>query len=309
MLDILLSSILAPLKSALAGIMTNLGSAFAGLLGGQGAGGFGNIFKGIGGAGISAGMAALFGGGTAAAGTGAAAAGVSLDAALAGGTASGGFFGSLGAFMTNPWTIGVAGAAALGYLGYRLAKGQTTWGAGAKEAARDMGGIDIGSDVVKDYISSVGLDPEKAWGVRKDMLFSPQFLAYAYSAAVNQGKAGDFLQSLENISVDPKMGGSANFRAQFEDFIKTGNATAINQSYMDVFGKSEALKALMPDYSSLLISGTNVSGIPGGVNITVNITGTVMGENVGQIVEDAIQESIAKGGLSNINNANIGTAP
>ena len=293
MLTALIDAFLTPFKNALTSIAGGIGNWLGGLVTGNGTG-LSGLWKSIGGG--AAGIAGLFTGGTAAAGTAAAASGISLDAALAGGAGSG-FWGTLGAFATNPITLGVAGGAALGYLGYRMAKGQSTWGAGAKEVARDMGGVDVGSDVYKDFLTSMGTDPKEMWNYRKDTMFAPQFLTYVYGAAAEQGKTSAFLSSLQNITTAM---GTGNFRGQFEDFIKTGNATGINQAYMDLFGRDVGFtRAVGGDLSQFLLPGTNVSGTPPQNNITININAPTYGiEGLDNVIAESVNRVMGRGGLS-----------
>lgn len=104
MLGSLISGFITPAMNALGKIGGNLASVLTGGGGAGGVGGLAGIFGGTGG------LAGIFGGGAAAGG----AAGAGAGAAGAGAGAGGGGMAGLGALMTNPWTIGIAGAIAAG---------------------------------------------------------------------------------------------------------------------------------------------------------------------------------------------------
>jgi hypothetical protein len=91
------------LNNVLGGLMRGLGSMLGGGSFSAGAGGMGGLLGGLGGGGGL--LGGLFGGGGAAAST-------SIMGGA--GAAGGGGMGAIGALMTNPWTIGAAGAVALG---------------------------------------------------------------------------------------------------------------------------------------------------------------------------------------------------
>jgi hypothetical protein len=206
----------------------------------------GTIFASSGGLAAVGGTAALAGGG-AAAGTGAAAAGTGAAAG------SGGLLGSIGAFATNPITIAVAAAAALSYAGYKLAdwiSGPNSWEAGSEEVARDFGGVEIAADSIKAIAEGIGISESQAWGIRKDLLSSPQALQAMYALAEDQGKTAAFLTSLEKIQTS---WGDFNFRDAFELGSSTGDWTELNNQFVAAFGNSEKLNEVMPDWKELLL--------------------------------------------------------
>lgn len=192
--------------------LTEVGNIFSnwltGLLSGKGGGGlFGNIigaltggggngvagqvasnaglagtvsgWLGIGGssAGVVAGTTALTGSAASAAyGTSGMIGGMSgvSSSAAAGGS---GFLSSLGAFATNPWTIGIAAAGALGYLGYQWATGPNSYQALAEETKRDLG-VSVSDGQVKAFMDAVGIPENKAWDYRVQIEQSPMYMAY-----------------------------------------------------------------------------------------------------------------------------------
>lgn len=112
MLDYFVSGFLKGMIGSMLGQQGAFGKAFGGLFGGGG-GGIGDLLGGLGG---------LFGGGGGAGVVIDSAPNIATSAGMSGalgigggaGGAGGGFMGSMGAFLTNPWTAGIAGAAALG---------------------------------------------------------------------------------------------------------------------------------------------------------------------------------------------------
>ncbi|TSA55703.1 MAG: phage tail tape measure protein, partial [Dehalococcoidia bacterium] len=79
----------------------------------------------------------------------------------------GGMMAGMGAFLTNPFTIGAAVAAIAGTLIYKsLTRGGTP--AGAKESGRDYG-VSVTSQTIEQFIASIGLSKSGYEGVRKDI--------------------------------------------------------------------------------------------------------------------------------------------
>ncbi len=288
-----LGSLLGPV-----GIGASIGATALGNALGEGPAGtaLGATIGGVGGAAIAGGLSATLGTGALVGGT------------L--GTGIGGFAAGMGAMMTNPFTIIPAAAALLSYVGYKLATGPDSYEAARDEAQRDLG-LDISTEHMKAFFDSVGVSEAQAWGIRKDLTSSPAFLEMAYGAASEQGKTADFLKSLESVNT---VMGVGNFRPGFEQYLSSGDASLLNDEFMQLFSGSKALKAIMPDYSKLLIGGSGVSGnpnnYPAGANVIINnITvnnGAVIGTDGDQIIAESIQNTLANGGLTNINNENIG---
>ena len=232
-------------------IQKMLGNLFSGVMqfvtgGGTGGLSLGNIAGGIGG------LGALFGGGAAAgAGIGAGVlTGIGGAPTLASLAAGGGsLLASLGSLMTNPWTIGIAGAIAGLYVLYKLLKDSPAE-AFAEDFNRDFGKINISTKTVEQFAASLGLTQKQMDGIRKDLASSPLFLTeIAYPAAVAQGKVEEFLTSLEHVKT---VMGEIDLRTPFEEFLRTGSADALNAAFIDLFEHSKALVAVMPDFADKL---------------------------------------------------------
>lgn len=189
-----------------------------------------------------------FVGPVAASASGAGGAGAGAGAGAAGGGSS--FMGSMSAFFTNPWTIGIAAAAGLGYLGYKFAKGPNSWEAGSKEAMRDFK-VSISDDQIKQVVEALGLQENKIWDMRKDLLSSPQMLVNILGPmAEAQGKMSEFLKKLEAVETKWQ---TYNFRPAFEEGMKTGDWSKLNEIYVDAFEHSKTLASVMPDWQSKLL--------------------------------------------------------
>jgi hypothetical protein len=253
-------------QSLMGWLFGGMQSGFGGLLNAIGAGGNGSLFsKGLG----VLGLGNLFGG-TASAATsiGLSAAemaalqainpmnsvvsGVLGTSAGVGGAAagSGGAMGSLSAFLTNPYTIGVAAAAALGYLGFKLFKGHDAYEAGSMESKRDFK-VELSKDDMKSIYASLGLSEDQAYGIRKDILSSPVVLQKMGAIAKAQG--GDayekFLTSLEQIET---AWGNFDFRKAFELGNATGDWSELNAQFEDAFEHSAELQRIMPNWRQQL---------------------------------------------------------
>lgn len=123
-----------------------------------------------------------------------------------------------------------------------------------EEASRDFGGIRVGTDQFKSFLSMIGLTEKQAAGIRKDILSSPKFLTeVAYPLAVQQGKLNEFLKSLEAVKTS---WGTFNFRAAFEKGLASGNFTELNRAFEQAFKDSKALVQLIPDFATRLAAAT-----------------------------------------------------
>ncbi len=190
------------------------------------------------------------------------------------GVASGGMSGALsgmGAFLTNPWTVGAAVAAIAGTLIYKsLTRGGTP--AGAKESGRDYG-VSVTSQTIEQFIASIGLSKSGYEGVRKDISSSPKFLTEVlFPQAKASGTTAAFLKSLESVST---AWGVFNFRSAFETWMKTGDATALNKAFIAAFGISQKLQEVLPDWQQqLMASGGDTKSTASRVGIHFNPTVT-----------------------------------
>jgi hypothetical protein len=294
----ILNSLISGLSKGISGGGAGQGVAIGAEM--QAAGSFGTnwLQAGIGTAGTIGGGAAVFGGGISAASAaamGAGAYGIPLagagtgslagagGAAAAGGGGLGGIFGGIGsAFMGIAAAIPVAGWIAIGVAvtAAIIAKvmHKDAFEAGAKEAARDLGGINIGEKAIKAFFTGVGLTEKQAFPIRKDLLTSPAFISQiAVPAAQAQGKLDALLNRLEKVTVDTKIAASGylDFRAVVEQGIDTGNWQPFNDAWQAAFKNSKALTAAMPDLTALLAAaGVAASTTADAVNdLTVGFQG------------------------------------
>jgi len=256
---------------------------------GVGAAGATNAFTGF--------MGPMLGAGGAAGGT---AAGAGAGGAAAGG--GGGFMGSMGAFFTNPWTIGIGAAAGLGYLGYKFARGPNSWQAGSEEAMRDFK-VELSDDTFQQLVESWGKQEDQIWDIRKDLLSAPQTLVNVLAPlAQQQGKMDAFLTSLESVST---AWGNFDFRTGFEQGMNTGDWSALNDMYVKAFSVSESLQKAMPDWQSklLMVETATQESID-----AMGMSATVMDENTIAITgnTDAIQKLIEQLTAANYPGLTIG---
>jgi transcriptional regulator with XRE-family HTH domain len=100
----------------------------------------------------------------------------------------------------------------------------------------------------EELVNALGVSEEQAWGIRKDLLSSPQVLQVLYQLADQQGKTADFLASLSNIQTG---WGTFDFRKQFEQGLNTGDWDFLNAAYADAFAQSQRLAELVPDITKL----------------------------------------------------------
>ncbi len=214
-LSALMEGLFKPLISELTSVGNRIGNWIGGLLSGKGGGfslpgislgsgktggGIGGINIGVGDIGKTIGGWLGLGGGSAigigGTATGAGLAGITAGAGateagfLAGmsgvssttGAAAGGsaFLSSLGAFASNPITIGVAAAGALAYFGYKWATGPNSYEALAEETSRDLG-VNVSPDQVEAFMNAAGIKENKAWDHRVEIEQSPMFMAWLLS--------------------------------------------------------------------------------------------------------------------------------
>src|SRR5262245_15061879 len=158
----LIESILGPLQQSLVGGMKNI---FGGLFGGGGGGG------GLGGL-LTGGIKKLFGGLFGGGGGGAAG---DWAGEAAGSVATGikGIFGKALGFLGGPWGAAAMAGTAL----IPLFKGlfsKSSIDKAITEAARDLGGVSVGKDAMKNFMSEIGLDEKGLANIRKDIAVSPK---------------------------------------------------------------------------------------------------------------------------------------
>lgn len=264
----LFSSLFASIGNTLSNLFKGKGLSFD--LSGLGLGGaFGGALAGIL---PGAGLGALLGGedltsqtlGAVAGGAGGLAVAGGLSATMGTGALSGGVLGEgiggflSGAFAAIPvWGWAALGATLLGGVLYKVFS-PDVFDKAVKETARDLGGTTVGKKAIEQFIEQIGLTQKTAEGIRKDIIVSPKFLTeIAYPAAQASGSVEAFLTSLENVQT---VMGNINLRDPFEEFIRTGNANKLNEAYVSLFSKSQALLQIMPDFATRLAAIGTTTG-------------------------------------------------
>lgn len=162
--------------------------------------------------------------------------------------------------------IGTALGAALGAAAGAIAKGiqamvkafmgPSTIQAAAEEAVRDLGGTKLTEGIFKSFISQF-MDPKQAWGIRKDIMFSPKFLSeVAGPQAEAQGNYPSFLKSLENVKTSF---GTFNFREAFETGKASGDWSELNKQFVAAFKNSQELLRVLPDFANILAASADAT--------------------------------------------------
>ena len=199
----------------------------------------------VGGAVAGASMGKYFGGGTAGAVSGAAigAVGASVMGSVIAGTGLGwGAIGTLVA-MSGPFApiVGAALVAAMviGPIMGMLRKDPI--GQGIKEITRDLGGLKVSTEQLQTFIETLGLTAKQYSDVRREISMSPKFLTeVAGPQAAAQGRMPEFLASLGPLAEPYRLGQI------------TGDYTALNKAWMDMYGSSKDLAAALPDFANQL---------------------------------------------------------
>jgi TP901 family phage tail tape measure protein len=247
----LLESVMTPVQGVFKELGGSIFKGISGIFSGGGAGGGGimDVVKGLGGklaGGLKGMFGGLFGGG------GGAAASVGDWAGEAAGAVSTGIKGIFGkalGFLGGPWGAAAMAGTAL----IPLFKGMFTKSSIEKavsEAARDLGGVQVGKNAMEQFITGIGLDEKSLAGVRKDIAVSPKFLVdIAYPLAEAQGKVEQFMQSISAIGTQ---WGTFNFREAFQIGQLTGDFTMLNEAFAEAFSKSQNLTAVLPDFATAL---------------------------------------------------------
>lgn len=265
------------LAQVLAGVIPGMGMGGGGGFGGfgfSGLGGMGTLGAMAGGLGLTAGMmmpgplglkigtgvgAGLLGGaGMITAGLIPGMGAASFGSALSFLGSGAGLFGSGGLLGLGALTVPIVGAvvAGLPFL-IKSIMGKSTEQAGAMEVTRDLGGISFGKDQFKTFFGGLGLSESDTWGIRKDLIVSPKFLAeIAGPIAEAQGKMNSFLAALEKVQTS---WGNFDFRKAYEVGKATGDWTALNKAFEDAFEHSEKLREEMPNWKELLAAPAAVA--------------------------------------------------
>ena len=240
LVQILIAELFSPLRN----MMLNLGNMLGSLFSGKGTGGlnFGNLFGG-GGLSLAAGAAGAGGAG------GAAGAGGAGGFGAIGGAISGGAKAIWGFMASNPITVAIAGAAALGLGLYRLFT-QGPIEAGSKETVRDFG-VGVSESSIKGFLPSVGLSKKQFKPIRKDILSSPKFLEdMLIPAARAQGKLEELIASFSRLETE---WGTFDLSGPLREAIESGNFQAYNDAWEEVFQSSKRLVSQFgPDFIEVL---------------------------------------------------------
>lgn len=170
----------------------------------------------------------------------------------------GGFGSKLGGiltnFITNPITIAVGAAVAIGF-GVKALIGaftDTPVEAGAKEVARDFG-VKVSNETVEGFIEGINLTEEAFKGIRKDVTLSPKFFEdILLPAARSAGEVDKLIDRMREVEVFGKkvdFGAAAAAAAE-------GDFTLLNEQWRELFENSEALRNQVPGGLDTLLSTT-----------------------------------------------------
>jgi hypothetical protein len=312
----LLSSFLDGLFTPLTNSMASLGKSLGNILFGGGTGSnsggiVGTILGSLGIGGKSTGSST--GGIVGTAG------GIVGTTAAAGSVGISGLGASLGALASNPITIALAGAAGLAVGIPKLIdaiSGPDSWEAMVKEVARDYGGVKIDTKTAQQYSNSFGITESEAWGIRKNITSSPQFLEILYSLAQQQSKTDAFLASLSKMGTS---WGTFDFRTPFESGLQSGNWDALNQMWGVTSSLGDAgfgtrtsagsskmylansFGAGNADFSSAVGSGMVYGGnyASSSPTVVVNVNGNNYGmDELDRKIASSLTRTVQRGGLS-----------
>ena len=157
--------------------------------------------------------------------------------------------GSIGAFLTNPVTIAVAGAALLGYGLYKWIKGPNSYQAAAEEAQRDFG-VSLSDKHMKSLFDAVGVSEPNAWDIRKSILSSPVGILFMAKFAEENGILESFTARLANVQTS---WGTFNFKEGFLKGIESGDWSVLNDAYTAAFSVDKKLNEKLPNWRSVLL--------------------------------------------------------
>ncbi len=234
------------------------GPIFSGISSLLSGGGFSKGFSGAGGFGGLSGIGSLFG-------IGGGPANPFATPALAGGLpgmlpttapAAGGGMASLGAFFTNPWTIGIGAAAAVGLVLRQLFT-KNTWENAAAEVGRDFG-IDVSSQIVEGFAAGVGLSKDALKGIRKDITSSPKFFQDILLPAAEL--AGTVDQLIASFSQLEAFGQTHDFGAAAAA-AANGDYSLLNEQFAELFSQNAELRRVFPDWKTTLMGVSTESGV------------------------------------------------
>lgn len=221
-----------------------LAGNIAGALGGKSGGGLGSAIGGL--FGIGGGVAGALGGGGAAGASalsaGAASSGFltiggGAGAAAGGGGILGGLGGGIAALATNPIGIAILGSLGAAVFAKKIFS-KDTIEKFKGEFARDFGNVDLPKDFIGGLLNTLDITKKQLDPIRKDIASAPITLVAALEKARQQGKEQAFLTSLESVG---NVFGKGNLREGLEFGQLTGDFSALNQAFTDLFQQSTAL--------------------------------------------------------------------
>jgi hypothetical protein len=283
LLKTFISNVFKPILQAGQSFMQQLGKTIGNLIfgGGGGGGGFLSKIPGLGGPGLlskipgvgdlltklglgTAATAATTA--TAAAGTAATAAGAGAFTAMPAATApgvlapvgGGGFgMGSLGAFFTNPWTIGI-GAALAGFFAIKKWWPKSSFEKMANETGRDFG-ISVSKSVVENFAAGKGISKKMMEDIRKDISSSPEFFKNVLLPQAQAQGPGGVEALIARFGQLEAFGQKFDLSAGAAQAALEGNYDLLNKQFVEVFGRMHELQEVLPDWKDKLLVVTETT--------------------------------------------------
>lgn len=167
---------------------------------------------------------------------------------LGGGGVGLGMPGWLTGFLTNPWTAAIGGALGGGVLLWKLLS-HNTWEKGSIEAEKNLGVSGVTDDVIKEFVQGLGLKDKSFTPIRQDILTAPRWLQ---DVIVPFAQAtGQIDQLIAKFSSIGAFGQYYDFSSSIKAAI-AGDWEAYNKQWIELFGKSQALSANLPNWAQIL---------------------------------------------------------
>ncbi len=182
-----------------------------------------------------------------------------------GSAGGGGMMGSLGAFFTNPWTIGIGAAIGAGLLIKKFWP-KSEWEKTAKDVGRDFG-IVVSDETIEQLAGSKGIGKKALEGIKKDFSSAPiTFKEMLLPAAQQAGDAAveTLVNSFARLRVSDAFSGIEGFQkdavsgffdlsAAVRQAVETGDYEAFNEQWSAIFSQSQALQAAVPNWKDSLL--------------------------------------------------------
>lgn len=213
----------------------------------------------------------------------------------AGGAAGGGMLANMGAFLTNPWTIGIAGAIAAGFAAYK-AFTNTPTEAGSKEIKRDFGVSGVSEKDLKHWLGLAGISDKAFEPIRKDILSSPLFFqSVLLPAAQARGEVDQLIKQFGKLEA---FGKTYDFSAAAAA-AAAGDFSKLNAQWSKLFEQSFALRQVIPNWREMLTVPVNeatdaMAGLSDGLTDIAEAASSSMGETV-EAVEEVKRASVSLG--------------